>query len=201
MSTIKFILLGVTACILSMVILTQFMDPETALIFSPVAVIIIVTVLLLFSRALQNIRAKIVESKATDITNQVHDKRETARYNVDHYPGEVTMPGGTKISVLLNNVSSGGFQVLCAETAGQNLSQKIGQLKKNKASKVELTANIPFKERVEQIKANCKLAYIAKNEDKIEETPFVAGLEVIESKDKSDQTLERLILGQALAAA
>jgi len=196
-----FILLGVIAWLLPMAILSQFMQPETALIFSAFAFIVIVTIFFLITGTQRYFKPKIVESKATNITNQAYEERKYTRYKVDHYQGEVTIPDGTKISVLLNDISSGGFQVLCSDMVGQTLTQKIDQLKKIKASQVELTAYIPFKERVEQIKVNCKLAYLAKNEDKIDGTPFVVGLEVTDPLGKNDQIIDKLILEQAIAVA
>ena len=191
MHVIYFTSLGAVAFILSMIILTQFMNVETAIYYFPFIAIPIITVFL----SVTGTRFLLIPTKAYRM-----EKRDIHRYKVDHYSGEITLPNGDKINVLLNDISSGGFQISCVETAGKDISEKINQLK-NIKSKVELTANIPFHEKIEQIKANCKIAYVAKNNNRKEKSSYVAGLEVTEFKDNGDETFEMLLNELALIAA
>jgi len=189
---VYFIELGLVGFIASMIILTQFMEPVNALYFFPLVALPVFMGILSGT----NIKFLLLPDKFQSVQNS----RATARYKVNHFPGEITLPDGEIINILLNDVSSGGFQISCPGTTRQNLSEKISQLKKTK-SKIELTADIPFNERIEKIKADCKIAYIAKRKRKKEILPFVAGLEVTEFKDNGNETIEKLMDKLAFAAA
>jgi len=133
------------------------------------------------------------------MTNHAHEKRECIRYNIDPYPIEVTRPDGIKLHAILNNVSYGGFRILCTDlTAAHILSKKTGHLMENEAREVELAINIPSKESIEKIMADCKITYIAKNEDKVKEMSSAVGLQVNSFKGRSVQILNKIIQGQAI---
>jgi len=133
------------------------------------------------------------------MTNHAHERRGCIRYNIDPYPAEVTRPDGIKLHAILNNVSFGGFRILCTDlTAEHILSKKTGHLMENKAREVELAVNIPSKESIEKIVADCKITYITKNEDKVKEMSFAVGLQVNSFKGRGVQILNKIIQGQAI---
>ena len=133
------------------------------------------------------------------MTNHVGERRECIRYNVDHYPAEVTRPDGTTLHALLNDVSFGGFRILCTDlTAAHILSKKPGHLMENEAPEVQIAINIPSKESIEKIMADCKITYIAKNVDKVKEMSSAVGLQVNSFKGRSVQILNKIIQGQAI---
>ena len=141
------------------------------------------------------------ETRGTQKVGSHHEKREYVRYNVAHYPVELKKTDGTKLRALLNDVSFGGFQILCTDLTAHILSQKTGLLTEDEGQDAEISINIPFKEGIEKIMANCKLAYTAKNEDAEGGSTFAIGLQVNNFKGKSVQTINRLILGQAIVGA
>jgi len=141
------------------------------------------------------------ETRGTQKVGSHHERREYARYNVDHYTVELKKPDGTKLRALLNDVSFGGFQILCTGLTAHILSQKTGLLTEDEGQDAEISINIPFKEGIEKIMANCKLVYVAKNEDAKGESTFAVGLQVNNFKGKSVQIINRLILGQAIVGA
>ena len=141
------------------------------------------------------------ETRGTQKVSSSHERREYVRYNVDHYPVELKKPDGTKLPALLNDVSFGGFQILCTGLTAHILSQKIGLLTEDGGQDAEISINIPFKEGIEKIMANCKLAYTAKNKDAEGKSTFAVGLQVNNFKGKSVQIINRLILGQAIVGA
>jgi len=132
------------------------------------------------------------------MTNHAHERREGIRYNIDHYPAEVTNPDGTILRALLNDVSFGGFRILCADlTAAHDLME-------NEAPEVKIKINISFKGSIEKVAADCKITYgylftnnCVKNEDKAGEMSFAVGLQVTSFKGKSVQIINKLIQGQA----
>ncbi len=141
------------------------------------------------------------ETRGTQKVSSSHERREYVRYNVGHYPVELKKPDGTKLPALLNDVSFGGFQILCTGLTAHILSQKIGLLTEDGGQDAEISINIPFKEGIEKIMANCKLAYTAKNKDAEGKSTFAVGLQVNNFKGKSVQIINRLILGQAIVGA
>lgn len=191
-SFIIFILLGVVAFLISMAVLSNSLTSQIALYTSALAYLVIISIYFLPV----GIQDKFQLASAGVGT---HEHRRTPRYHVDHYPGEVTIPDGTKMKVLLNNISSGGFLVLCTELAEYQLAQKISNLKKNKDSEIELSLHIPLQERVYKITANCKVTHIS--QCKKEVFPVAAGLQVTEYKDSSDDVMERLIQELTLTTA
>lgn len=187
-----FILLGVFAFILFLVIFSNVTTPQAAIYTSSFIYIVIVSIYFLTT-------GNKYKFQLASTGEGAYEHRKTPRYHVDHYPGEVTIPDGTKMNVLLNNISSGGFLVLCTELAEYQLVQKINELKKNKDSEIELSLHIALQERMYQIKASCKVTHISKCKKEI--FPVAAGLQVTEYKDSSDDIMERLIEELALTEA
>ena len=182
-SFIIFILLGVFAFLISLTVLSNILTPTATLYISSFLYLVIVSIYFL-TTVNQN-------KYHTSTVYGMHEHRKTPRYHVAHYPGEVTIPDGSKMSVLLNDVSTGGCQVLCAETAEYKLVHKIHNIEKNKSSKIELFAHIPLKERAHQIRAKCMVAHISKNKKEV--FSVAAGLQIMEYLDGTDDVMERLI--------
>ena len=197
---IYFSFLGLFAYILFMIIIIKYISPETVLYFVlPFAIPFVIVFSSILGAQFSLIPGK-AQMVKINIKNEENERRNTARYKVDHYAGEITLPDGVKINILLNDVSPGGFQISCSEVAGQDLSQKFSRLRKIK-SIVELKANIPIDKRIEQIQVCCKIAYVRKKRDKKETFSYVAGLAVTEFKNNSNATIDKLIDKLSFAVA
>ncbi|NIQ16067.1 MAG: hypothetical protein GTO02_17250, partial [Candidatus Dadabacteria bacterium] len=121
-----------------------------------------------------------LESKETYILYQAYEKRGCIRYNADRYAVVVKKQDGTKFHATLNNISFGGFQILCTDPATINLlSQKDHDLKENGNREVEVIINIPVNGSVENIIADCKITYINNDVDNIKKISLAVGLQVI----------------------
>lgn len=168
-------MLGTIAWLISMAILSLFMDPVSAVIFSPIVFFVIVVIFFSVTGMQYKLKMKRVEDEF------VQTKRKYPRYHVNHYPAKVKMPDGTKLDVILIDVSFQGFQILCTDSTAQRIYSQFDKLMNKMSSHIELTASIPLDEHIENIVADCKLAYINKDRIKEEETEMdcAVGLSVI----------------------
>lgn len=138
---------------------------------------------------------KLVKKKAKKTKKIIshENKRRHERYDVGKYPVEVKKPDGTILKAVLNDISYRGFQIVCTGLTSRIFSQETGLLMNDDTNEVEISIKVPSKKKKEIIIADCRVVYIAKNEDIAGKNSFVVGLQVIYFKGKSLDIIKQLV--------
>jgi purine/pyrimidine-nucleoside phosphorylase len=139
---------------------------------------------------------KIVLKKKTKKIISHENKRKHERYNVGHYPVEVKKLDGTILKAILHDMSYRGFQVMCTGLTSRMFSQETGILTDDDSNEVEITIKVKSAKKIEKVIADCRIVYIAKNDDIKGENSFVIGLQIIHFKGKSLAIIKQLIKKQ-----
>lgn len=138
------------------------------------------------------------ETRETQVTSQHINKRKHERYNVGNFPVKVKKTDGTILNAILKDISYRGFQIVCNRLTAHILSQETGLLTDDDTKEVEIAIKIQSKDKVEKIIADCRLVYIAINEDAEGKDSHVVGLQVKVFKGKSLEVIKRLVKGLTL---
>ena len=120
-------------------------------------------------------------------------RRKHERYKVGDFQVEVKKPDGTKLNAVLSDISYRGFQIICTGRTSRIFSQETGILTDADTNEVEITIKIKSKNKERKIIADCRIVYIAKNEDIEGENSFVVGLQVIDFRGKSLAIIKQLM--------
>ncbi len=120
-------------------------------------------------------------------------RRKHERYNVGDFPVEVKKPDGTRLSAALVDISYRGFQILCTGRTSRIFSQETGILTDDDTNEVEITIKVKSRVKERKIIADCRIVYIAKNDDVEGENSFVVGLQVIDFRGTSLAIIKQLI--------
>ena len=87
----------------------------------------------------------------------IDDLRSSVRYNTNHIPIKLTGKDiDYDIPARLNNISSGGFQLLCSHYVAQQLSKP----KYSQDGPMNIVAEIQDKDNAKTFVLNCKVVYI-----------------------------------------
>ena len=129
------------------------------------------------------------------MTSQHINKRIYERYIVGNFPVEVKKTDGTKLNAILKDISYLGFQIVCNRLTARIFSQETGLLADDDTNEVEIIIKIQSEDKAEKIIADCRLVYIAINDDAEGKDSYVVGLQVKVFKDDSLEVIKRLIKG------
>ena len=129
------------------------------------------------------------------MTSQHINRRIHERYNVGNFPVEVEKTDGTKLNAILKDISYPGFQIVCNKLTAHMLSQETGLLADDDTNEVEIIIKIQSEDKAEKIIADCRLVFIAINDDAEGKDSYVVGLQVKVFKDDSLEVIKRLIKG------
>ena len=129
------------------------------------------------------------------MTSQYINSRKHERYNVGNFPVELEKTDGTKLNAILKDISYPGFQIVCNKLTAHMLSQETGLLADDDTNEVEIIIKIQSEDKAEKIIADCRLVFIAINDDAEGKDSYVVGLQVKVFKDDSLEVIKRLIKG------
>jgi len=126
------------------------------------------------------------------------ESRSHTRRDIDNYPTIVRLLDGTTIQVYLSNISYSGLQIKCKRLSALLLTPKSGLLAKEDETDVKISLILPLKNKLEKIKVNCKLKYVAVTKDSNPEYAYAIGLQITDYKGKSFQIIKEILDGLAL---
>ena len=124
---------------------------------------------------------------------RIHHRREYERYDVGHFPVEMKKLDGTILKAILNDISYRGFQIICTGRTAHIFSQETGLLTDDETNEVEISIKVKSRKKVEIIIADCRVVYIAKDEEIEGENSYIVGLQVKDFKGKSLAIIKQLI--------
>ena len=123
----------------------------------------------------------------------VEDLRSSVRYNTNNIPINLISKDFYDIPARLNNVSLGGFQILCSHYAAQQLIKSKCSTNNQGSEAMIIMVEILGNDNSKTFELRCKVAYIHQNHTPNDYCSDAVGLEAFVDNPENRQTLNNFI--------